>query len=104
MVVTTLRMISSVTVLVLLCLCCVTGLRTPVLNDSVQIYPSLDQSGGLSPLYFGLMAAPSEDSDYVNATVKAIQLALDEINDNSDLLRGYSLHYTLTVSQVTFKY
>ena len=100
--------VSSITVLMFLRLYCVTGLNSknqcmPVFNDSMQVYSPLGRSSGLSPLYFGLMVAPTEDSDYVNATLTAVQLALNEINANSDLLRGYSLHYSLTVSQVILK-
>ena len=77
----------------------------PALDDFIEVYPSLSNSRSdgpsLTPLYFGLMVAPSEDSDYLNTTLTAVQLALDTINADSDLLRGYSLHYTLTVSQVT---
>ena len=67
-------------------------------NSFVQVYPPVRPS--LTPLYFGLMVAPSEDSDYLNTTLTAVQLALDTINADSDLLRGYSLHYILTTSQV----
>ena len=75
----------------------------PGVENLSQIYPLEDKSSNPSPtpLYFGLMVAPSEDSDYLNTTLTAVQLALDTINADSDLLRGYSLHYTLTVSQVS---
>ena len=80
-------------------------------NDGIQSsaelvieYP-LERTFNVSstaPLYFGLMVASSEDSyrDYLNTTVTAVQLAVDEINSDLHLLRGYSLHYTLTASQV----
>ena len=67
------------------------------------VYPlekNLSNDSLTTPLYFGLMVAPSEDSTYLNTTVTAVQLALDTINTNIDLLKGYSLHYTLTVSKV----
>ena len=67
------------------------------------VYPlekNLSNDSITTPLYFGLMVAPSEDSTYLNTTVTAVQLALDAINTKSDLLKGYSLHYTLTMSQV----
>ena len=72
------------------------------LTELAVKYPSerTVNASSTTPLYFGLMIALSEDSDYLNTTVTAVQLALDEINSDSDILRGYSLHYTLTVSQV----
>ena len=51
------------------------------------------------PLYFALMM--SFGGEYVSSGVIAsVQYALDQINSDSDLLPGYSLHYTLTDSQV----
>ena len=80
---------------------CFTNDLLPELGNFSRVYPSVNESNSSSttPLYFGLMGA-SEDSDYLNTTVTAVQLALDEINSESHLLRGYSLHYTLTTSQV----
>ena len=72
------------------------------LTSIVRKYPSekaLKDSSTI-PLYFGLMVASSEDSDYLNTTVTAVQLALDEVNGNPNLLKGYTLFYTLTTSQV----
>ena len=77
---------------------CFTNDLLPELGNFSSVYPSVNESS-TTPLYFGLMGA-SEDSDYLNTTVTAVQLALDKINSDSDLLRGYSLHYTLTTSQV----
>ena len=78
-------------------------------NDGIQSsaelvveYP-LERTFNVSsttPLYFGLMVVSFEDGDYLNTTVTAVQLAVDEINSDLNLLRGYSLHYTLTASQV----
>ena len=77
---------------------CFTNDLLPELGNFSRVYPSVNSST-TTPLYFGLMGA-SEDSNYLNTTVTAVQLALDEINSESHLLRGYSLHYTLTTSQV----
>ena len=77
------------------------GYYSSVANSKPSTAPPIpDNQSMATPLYFGLMVAPSEDSDYLNTTLTAVQLALDTINADSDLLRGYSLHYTLTVSQV----
>ena len=78
--------------------CSTHGLNA-VLNTEVSVYPSVNQSTAI-PLYFGLMVAPLKSKDYFNSTITAVQIALDNINDKTDLLKGYSLHYILTVSQV----
>ena len=78
---------------------CSTDDLNVVLNTELSVYPSVKQSQTI-PLYFGLMVAPSENNDYLNSTVTAVQIALDNINDDPNLLGGYSLHYTLTTSQV----
>ena len=70
-----------------------------VLNPEILVYPSVNRSLTI-PLYFGLMVAPSKNDDYLNSITTAVQIALDNINGDPDLLRGYSLHYTLTTSQV----
>ena len=72
------------------------------LTSSVRKYPSEKtlQASSTMPLYFGLMVASSEDSDYLNTTVTAVQLALDTINAHPNFLKGYTLYYTLTTSQV----
>ena len=78
---------------------CSTDDLNVVLNTEVSVYPSVNLSQTI-PLYFGLMVAPSENNDYLNSTVTTVQIALDNINDDANLLGGYSLHYTLTTSQV----
>ena len=80
---------------------CFTNDLLPELGNFSGVYPLVNESNlsSTTPLYFGLMG-PSEDSDYLNTTVTAVQLALDKINADSNLLKGHSLHYTLTTSQV----
>ena len=68
-------------------------------NNFVDVYPDIDDS--YTPLYFGFMLASSDMDHLDNATITAVQIAVDDINADKDLLRGYSLHYTLTASQVT---
>ena len=59
--------------------------------------PSVNRS---CPLYFAL--SMSFGGEYLSSGVIAsIQYALDQINRDESLLPGYSLHYTLTDSQVS---
>ena len=52
------------------------------------------------PLYIALMMA--FDGDYITSgVIPAVQLALDEINNDSSILPGYTLHYTLIPSRVS---
>ena len=63
----------------------------------VEIFPTTNKS---TPLYFGLMLSLSGDQQSTGA-LAGVQAALDHINSRDDLLHGYSLHYTLTDSEVT---
>ena len=87
----------SVAVL-LVAACLVQPSRGEVLNNGgvFQVYPALeDAPEGTTPLYFALMQSFS--GGYVSAGgIPALMVALDEINNNSDVLPGYSLHYTLS--------
>ena len=68
----------------------------------MHIYPNLTNflsSMETTPLYFGLMLSLSGDQQSTGA-LAGVQAALDDINSRDDLLPGYSLHYTLTDSQV----
>ena len=91
-------MYSVVSVAVLVAACLVQPLRAEVLNngDVFQVYPALeDAPEGTTPLYFALMQSFS--GGYVSAGgIPGLMVALDEINNNSDVLPGYSLHYTLS--------
>ena len=78
---------------------CSTDDLREILNTDITIYPSVNQSETI-PLYFGLMVAPFENDDYLNSIVTAVQNALDSINGDPNFMGGYSLHYTLTTSQV----
>ena len=83
---------------VLVAACLVQSSRAEVLNngDVFQVYPALeDAPEGTTPLYFALMQSFS--GGYVSAGgIPGLMVALDEINNNSDILPGYSLHYTLS--------
>ena len=84
------------------------------LNDGpyIQVYPPVDlsqdqqscspqnSSTGTCPLYIGLIMPFGGDFRSVQA-LPGVQLALDQINEDEDLLPGYTLHYTLTDSNVS---
>ena len=65
----------------------------------LQIYPPVNESDGRTPLYFALMLSFGGQFTSVGA-LPGVQIALDYINSHPDILPGYSLHYTLTDSQV----
>ena len=73
-----------------------------VLHDGqvFQVYPDPeDLPNGTTPLYFALMQSFS--GGYVSAGgIPGLMVALDEINSNSTVLPGYSLHYTLSDNAV----
>jgi len=66
-----------------------------------QVYPDLhDVQNGTTPLYFALMQSFS--GGYVSAGgIPGLMVALDEINSDSTVLPGYSLHYTLSDTAVS---
>ena len=65
----------------------------------LHIYPPVDESDTRTPLYFALLQ--SFGGQYNGSgSVAGLQVALDRINSDPTLLPGYSLHYTLTDSQV----
>jgi len=74
-----------------------------VLHDGrvFQVYPGLENvPNGTTPLYFALMQSFS--GSYVSAGgIPGLMVALDEINSNSSVLPGYSLHYTLSDNAVS---
>ena len=70
----------------------------------LNVYPNVtevESTNGTCPLYFGLMLSQGGDQQSTGA-LNGVKAALDEINGKDDLLRGYSLHYTLTNSKVKF--
>lgn len=65
----------------------------------LQIYPPVNEADGRIPLYFALVL--SFGGEYKsNGAIPGVQIALDYINSEPSILPGYSLHYTLTDSQV----
>lgn len=72
----------------------------------LDIYPNVTNTTlkyGSFPLYFGLMLSLSGYQQSTGA-LAGVQAALDDINSRDDLLIDYSLHYTLTDSQVATGY
>ena len=65
----------------------------------LQVYPPVNESDGRMPLYFAAMLSFGGQFTSVGA-LPGVQIALDYINSQPDILPGYSLHYTLTDSQV----
>ena len=67
----------------------------------LQIYPPVNASDDRTPMYFALMLS----STFYKSTlaVPGVQIALDYINSEPSILSGYTLHYTLTDSQVHSK-
>lgn len=72
---------------------------TDTTQDQFSCVPSENRT---CPLYVAVTV--SFGGEYLSTgVIGSIQYALDQINNNSSLLPGYSLHYTLTDSQVSCK-
>ena len=71
----------------------------PPVNLSQNQLDCIPQTDRTCPLYIAL--SMSFGGEYFSGgIVPGVQYALDQINVDPDLLPGYSLHYTLTDSQV----
>ena len=70
--------------------------------DYIEVYPDPTDPEvlkGRTPLYFSHIV--SLEGQYVSAgTVAGVKVALDRINNDSNLLPGYTLHYTLADCKV----
>ena len=75
-----------------------------------QVYPDVDieqdrtncsvSKNGTCPLFIALMM--TFGGDYVSSgVIPGIQVAIDEINNDSAILPGYTLHYTLMATRVS---
>ena len=72
---------------------------TDTTQDQFSCVPSENRT---CPLYVAVTV--SFGGEYLSSgVIGSIQYALDQINNDSSLLPGYSLHYTLTDSQVSCK-
>lgn len=68
--------------------------------NNYTFYPPLDnKTDGRTPIVFGLIVSFGGSFNSSGA-VPGVRVALDQINNSSDLLPGYSLHYALSDSQV----
>ena len=74
------------------------GLASTV-RGYLHIYPPFDENDTRTPLYFALLQSFGSEFNG-SGSVAGLQVALDRINSDPTLLPGYSLHYTLTDSQV----
>ena len=68
--------------------------------DNHTFYPPLEQKpGGPTPIVFGLIVSFGGSFNSSGA-VTGVRVALDMINNSTDILPGYTLHYALADSQV----
>ncbi len=87
-----------------ICVVLVIAVSTPsYARDSLylQIYPDQNVSYGTEHLYFGLMQPFGGGIDG-RLNVLGVQVALDQINTDPSMLPGYTLHFTLSDSQVSW--
>ncbi len=88
---------SSLFSLLCVTLTLICGGSTEGQNNDLPVYPTVSLDPDIGSLYFGLLVGGSLENSSVLA---AVRLSLDIINNRSDILSGYSLHYTLTYSGV----
>ena len=71
-------------------------------DNYLEVYPDPRDSlqKGLIPLYFSLIQVISGPFAGNSGSVAGVKVALDRINNDSSLLPGYTLHYTLGDSEV----
>ena len=74
------------------------GLVTTVCGY-LDVYPPVNNNDTRTPLYFALLQSFGSKLNG-SGSVAGLQVALDRINSDPTLLPGYTLHYTLTDSQV----
>lgn len=70
-----------------------------VINNHTFYPPLENRTDGRTPIVFGLIVSFGGSFNSSGA-VPGVRVALDQINNNTDLLPGYSLHYALSDSQV----
>ena len=77
--------------------------------DYLEVYPDPKDPEvlkGRTPLFFSLIQTLRGEYSPFDASgaVAGVKVALDWINNDSSLLPGYSLHYTVGNSQVMLSY
>ena len=65
-----------------------------------QIYPPLNGTDDRTPLFISVVLAFGGER-VSHGALPGVQIALDYINREPSILPGYSLHYTLTHSEVS---
>jgi hypothetical protein len=71
--------------------------------DYLEVYPDPTDPAvlrGRTPLHFALIQSLGGQYDGSGA-VAGVKVALDSINNNDNILSGYTLHYTFADSQVS---
>ena len=71
-------------------------------DDYLEVYPDPrdpEVLQGRTPLYFALIQAMTGPLA-TNGTVAGVKVALDWINNDTSILPGYTLHYTLGDAKV----
>ena len=68
-------------------------------SQDISVYPPVENDTNCH-LYFGLIVFSGEDINTLS-NVAGVRLALNRINNNSNLLQNYTLHYVLSDSQVS---
>ena len=65
----------------------------------LQIYPPYNETDSRTPLHLAVVLSFGGEYTSIGA-LPGVQIALDYINSQPSILPGYTLHYTLTDSQV----
>ena len=66
-----------------------------------EVYPPVDLTGNLSNrLFFALIQSFGSEFNG-SGNIAGVKVALDKINNRSDILPNHTLHYTLTDSMVS---
>jgi len=67
-----------------------------------QVYPPVNENDSTTDVFFALMVSFSSRFNS-SANVVGVKVALDMINSDPYLLPGYTLHYVLSDSEVSWK-
>ena len=81
------------------CLVLLSAVVTPRVFSYIDTYPTVAENATTKPLFIALMLSFGGGFNSSHM-IPGVQLALDRINQDPLMLPGYTLHYTLTDSQV----